>query len=91
MSAQAPSTTHEPMASALPGTFQVTRARNADDVTALIEQHGIQIVDLRFTDLPGLWQHFSIALPEVTPGLFSEGIGFDGSSIRVGWATERSS
>ncbi|HSF47783.1 MAG TPA: glutamine synthetase beta-grasp domain-containing protein, partial [Burkholderiales bacterium] len=70
------------MVSASPGLFQVTRPGNADDISALIKQHGIRIVDLRFTDLPGLWQHFSIALPEVGPGLFSDGIGFDGSSIR---------
>ena len=65
-----------------PGSFTATRPQNASDVTALIEANGIQIVDLRFTDLPGLWQHFSIALPEVDAGLFSDGIGFDGSSIR---------
>jgi glutamine synthetase len=36
------------------------------DVTQLVREHGIQIVDLKFTDLPGLWQHFSIGLPELT-------------------------
>jgi glutamine synthetase len=40
------------------------------------------MVDLRFTDLFGIWQHFSIPARELTPGLFEEGIGFDGSSIR---------
>src|SRR5439155_21806986 len=43
---------------------------------------GVQVVDLRFTDLPGTWQHFSIPLKELTEDLFAEGIGFDGSSIR---------
>ncbi|MDR7548783.1 MAG: type I glutamate--ammonia ligase [Armatimonadota bacterium] len=43
---------------------------------------GVQIVDLRFTDLFGMWQHFSIPVRELTPDLFEEGIGFDGSSIR---------
>lgn len=42
----------------------------------------VQIVDLRFTDLPGIWQHFSIPSRELTEELFEEGIGFDGSSIR---------
>lgn len=42
----------------------------------------VQIVDLRFTDLPGIWQHFSIPARELTEELFEEGIGFDGSSIR---------
>ena len=65
-----------------PGSFHVTRPQNHDEVVELIKQHGIEVVDLRFTDLPGLWQHFSITLPEVNPGLFNEGIGFDGSSIR---------
>jgi glutamine synthetase len=65
-----------------PGSYRVTHPGDANDVVDLIEKNGIQIVDLRFTDLPGLWQHFSIALPELTPDLFTEGIGFDGSSIR---------
>lgn len=65
-----------------PGQFQYTRPQNVEDVIALIDGHGIEIVDLRFTDLPGLWQHFSITLPEVSTQLFEDGIGFDGSSIR---------
>jgi glutamine synthetase len=40
------------------------------------------MVDLRFTDLPGTWQHFSMPARELTEELFEEGIGFDGSSIR---------
>ncbi len=60
-----------------------TRApRNIDDVQRLIKQHEVRIVDLKFTDLPGLWQHFSISLEELNEGLFEDGIGFDGSSIR---------
>jgi glutamine synthetase len=39
-------------------------------------------VDLRFIDMPGIWQHFSIPVSELTEDLFKEGIGFDGSSIR---------
>jgi glutamine synthetase len=46
------------------------------------KEAGIKIVDLRFTDLPGTWQHFSIPVKELTEDLFEEGIGFDGSSIR---------
>ncbi len=42
----------------------------------------VRMVDLRFTDLPGTWQHFSIPARELTEDLFEEGIGFDGSSIR---------
>jgi glutamine synthetase len=65
-----------------PGTYRVQRPQNPDDVVEMIRRNDIQVVDLRFTDLPGLWQHFSIALPEVNRELFEEGIGFDGSSIR---------
>src|SRR5215471_14056105 len=43
---------------------------------------GVKMVDLRFTDLPGTWQHFSIPVSELTEDLFTDGIGFDGSSIR---------
>src|SRR5919198_1888542 len=52
------------------------------DVIKLAKDKGAKIVDLRFIDVPGLWQHFSIPLSELTEELFAEGIGFDGSSIR---------
>src|SRR5258708_40242231 len=42
----------------------------------------VKMVDFKFIDLPGLWQHFSIPVEEFTEELFTEGIGFDGSSIR---------
>src|SRR5437867_3919651 len=65
-----------------PGSYHFERPASVGDVVALIKLHKIQIIDLKFTDLPGLWQHFSITLPEIHEDLFSEGIGFDGSSIR---------
>ncbi len=52
------------------------------DVLSLIRDNGVQIVDLRFADLPGLMQHFSIPAAELTEEGFEEGYGFDGSSIR---------
>jgi len=52
------------------------------DVLALAKKSDVKIVDLRFVDLPGTWQHFSIPVEELSEGLFSDGIGFDGSSIR---------
>src|SRR5437773_1353677 len=52
------------------------------DVVRKAKEAGVQVVDLRFTDLPGTWQHFSIPLKELSEELFAEGIGFDGSSIR---------
>jgi len=42
----------------------------------------VQIVDLRFCDMPGTWQHFSIPTHQLNEELFEDGIGFDGSSIR---------
>jgi glutamine synthetase len=52
------------------------------DVLNLIRDNEVQIVDLRFADLPGLMQHFSIPAHELTEEGFDEGFGFDGSSIR---------
>ena len=52
------------------------------EVVAFAREKGARIVDLRFIDLPGVWQHFSITMTELTEELFEEGIGFDGSSIR---------
>ncbi|MBI4050549.1 MAG: type I glutamate--ammonia ligase [Candidatus Doudnabacteria bacterium] len=56
-----------------------------EQVTALVKKHNIKIVDLKFADLPGLWQHFSIPAAELLEAgatIWREGIGFDGSSIR---------
>ena len=54
----------------------------AKDVLKLAKEKGAKIVDLRFIDLPGLWQHFSIPVSELNEGIFEDGLGFDGSSIR---------
>ncbi|CAN5215188.1 type I glutamate--ammonia ligase [soil metagenome] len=53
-----------------------------EDVLARIEEAGVEFVDLRFCDLPGLMQHFSVPARELTADVFEEGLGFDGSSIR---------
>jgi len=52
------------------------------EVLALARESGTEIVDLRFSDLPGLMQHFSIPISELTEESFEDGLGFDGSSIR---------
>ncbi len=54
------------------------------EVLSLIEQEGVQYVDLRFSDPFGQWQHMTIPAEEISADTFEEGIGFDGSSIR-GW------
>jgi len=56
--------------------------RTPDDVRKLAKDAGVKIVDLRFIDLPGMWQHFSLPVEDLDDDLFSDGIGFDGSSIR---------
>ncbi len=56
--------------------------RKPADVLKLVKDNDIKIVDLRFMDLPGLWQHFSVPVHELTEPSFEEGFGFDGSSIR---------
>ncbi len=52
------------------------------DVLDLVKKNKVEIVDFKFVDVPGLWQHFSIPAAELTADLFEDGIGFDGSSIR---------
>src|SRR2546430_13897969 len=52
------------------------------EVLKFAKEKGARIVDLRFIDLPGLWQHFSIPISELSEEVFEEGLGFDGSSIR---------
>jgi glutamine synthetase len=52
------------------------------EVVRLAADEGIEVVDLRFCDLPGLMQHFSIPAHALTEDALDEGYGFDGSSIR---------
>ena len=55
------------------------------EVLDLAKKNDARQVDLRFTDLPGLWQHVSYPISQLSEASFSEGYGIDGSSIR-GWA-----
>lgn len=55
-----------------------------DDVIAFAQERGVKMVDLKFVDMPGMWQHFTIPLSELTAGVWEDGLNFDGSSIR-GW------
>jgi glutamine synthetase len=48
------------------------------------KKNKVQVVDLKFVDLPGTWQHFTIPIEELNEGTFKDGSGLDGSSIR-GW------
>ncbi len=55
------------------------------EVLALAKDKGAVMVDLKFMDFVGTWQHFTVPLHELKEEIFEEGLGFDGSSIR-GWA-----
>ena len=57
---------------------------NPREVLEFAKKHKAQIVDLKFVDLIGTWQHFSIPVEELNEEIFKEGSGLDGSSIR-GW------
>ena len=52
------------------------------EVMSLIKEKSARAVDLRFVDLPGVWQHFTVSTRKFAEDIFQEGIGFDGSSIR---------
>src|SRR5213076_2642318 len=53
-------------------------------VLELARKQGAKMVDIKFVDTFGTWQHFSCPISELTEDVFAEGFGFDGSSIR-GW------
>jgi glutamine synthetase len=52
------------------------------EVMKFAKTNKVEIVDLKFCDFPGLWQHFSIPISGFSEELLDEGIGYDGSSIR---------
>jgi glutamine synthetase len=57
-------------------------AAGHEPVLELIRERGVQVVDVKFTDLPGQWQHFTTPVEAFDSEAFEEGLGFDGSSIR---------
>jgi glutamine synthetase len=56
----------------------------AQEVLARIRDENIQIIDLKFIDTPGVWQHCSFYHDQIDASSFTDGVAFDGSSIR-GW------
>ena len=52
------------------------------EVLAFAKDNDVKMVDYRFVDVPGAWQHFSSPIDELEEETFEEGVGFDGSSIR---------
>jgi len=61
---------------------RVTQTSEVGKLLDLIRQENIQVVDVKFCDLPGTWQHFSIPAATLDEDMIREGLGFDGSSIR---------
>ena len=61
-----------------------------EEIQQFVADNGVKMVDLKFTDLLGTWQHFSITPNLLTDDAFTEGLGFDGSSIRAWQGIERS-
>ena len=53
-----------------------------EEVLEFIKNEGVQFVDIRFCDLPGVMQHFNVPAKSVDIDFFTEGQAFDGSSIR---------
>ncbi len=59
-------------------------AMTPEQVIAMAKENKAKVVDIRFMDFPGIWQHFSVPISELEVSNFEDGYGFDGSSIR-GW------
>ncbi len=56
--------------------------RTPAEVLAMVDDHDVEVVDFRFSDLPGVMQHVSIPAANLTEAQFDDGHGFDGSSVR---------
>ena len=54
------------------------------EVLKMIQDQNIQMIDLKFIDMPGIWQHLTMFQDQIDESSFTEGVPFDGSSIR-GW------
>jgi glutamine synthetase len=72
-----------------PGTAPLTVERYVDgrqvqprDVLEFARAHRVRMIDFKFTDLPGTWQHLGLSIDALDEESFTEGLGFDGSSIR---------
>ena len=56
--------------------------QGADDLLAYVKDEGVEVVDIRFCDLPGIMQHFTVPAGSFDEAVFEDGLAFDGSSIR---------
>jgi glutamine synthetase len=55
---------------------------NSEELLAYLRSEGVKFVDVRFCDLPGVMQHFTVPMESFDDKVFTEGLAFDGSSIR---------
>jgi glutamine synthetase len=55
---------------------------NQDELFKFIKDEGVEMIDIRFVDLPGIMQHFTVPVSSFGPDVFENGLAFDGSSIR---------
>ena len=62
----------------------MAKDKTPSDVSKMIKDGNVKLIDFKFTDLLGTWQHFTTTLTEYNEEIFADGLGFDGSSIR-GW------
>ncbi len=63
-------------------TAAAAGAQTAPEVLEFAAERGVEMVDLKFVDLPGMWQHMTLPLGSFEISDFDAGLGFDGSSIR---------
>ena len=61
-----------------------------EEIQHFIQDNDVAMIDVKFTDLLGTWQHFSVTPREWSPEVFTNGLGFDGSSIRGFQGIQRS-
>ncbi|HET7386144.1 MAG TPA: type I glutamate--ammonia ligase [Nocardioidaceae bacterium] len=55
---------------------------NSDELLTYVHNEGVEMVDVRFCDLPGVMQHFTVPVSSFDQSVFDDGLNFDGSSIR---------
>src|SRR2546421_294707 len=63
-------------------TAATAGAQTAAEVLEFASERGVEMVDLKFVDLPGQWQHMTLPIGTLEASDFDSGLGFDGSSIR---------
>jgi len=56
--------------------------KNSEEIFAYIKKEDVKFIDVRFTDLPGIQHHFNVPVESFDEAVFTDGLMFDGSSIR---------